>query len=197
MIKNGRQLKDLEPSDINLIIPLHQANLADIGALLGSNYLSRFYHLLFSAPNQCLLGVFEKGKLAGLLAGSFNLRETHLMLRQLIKIREILLVLINIFIGKINPGRIIQRLQLEKFLFVKMTEKSGGIVILLVGERYRRQGIGRMLVEEFLRRCRKNKINEVYVDTLESFPGALAFYRSLGFSILTSSGQTHLLSKKI
>lgn len=196
MIRNGRQLKDLEPSDISLIIPLHQANLADIGALFGSSYLFRFYHLLFSHADHCRLGVFEKDNLIGFLAGSFNLRETHLMFRQLIKIREILLILVNIFIGKINPGRIIQRLQLEKFLSGKMTEKSGGIVILLVEERFRRQGIGRLLVGEFLRRCRKKKINEVYVDTLESFPGALAFYRFLGFSILTSSGQTHLLLKK-
>ena len=197
MTKNGRQLKDLSRADISLIIPLHQASLADIGAILGSNYLSRFYNLLFSAPDHCLLGVFEKDKLIALLAGSFNLRETHLLLRQLLKVREILLVLINILNRKINPGRIIQRLQLEKFLFQKMKEDSGGIVILLVGERYRRQGIGRMLVEEFLRRCRKNKINEVFVDTLESFPGASAFYQSSGFSILNSFGKTKLFYFKL
>src|SRR3989338_1769457 len=197
MIKIGRRVKNLSRADLNQIIPLHQDSLADIGAILGTNYLSRFYHLLYAAPNHCLLGVFDKDNLIGLLAGSFNLRETHLLLRQLLKVREILRVLINIFIGKIDPGRIIQRLQLEKFLFQKMKDDSGGIVILLVEERFRRQGIGRLLVEEFLRRCRKKKIDEVYVDTLESFQGTLTFYRSLGFSIRTSSGRTHLLSKKI
>src|SRR3990167_10769671 len=197
MIKIGRRVKNLSRADLNQIIPLHQDSLADIGAILGTNYLSRFYNLLFSETDHTLLGVFEKDKLIGLLAGSFNLPETHLSLRQLLKIREILLVLVNIFIGKIDPGRIIQRLQLEKFLFQKMEDNSGGIVILLVKEDYRRQGIGRLLIEEFLRRCRKKKIDEVYVDTLESFQGTLTFYRSLGFSIRTSSGQTHLLSKKI
>ena len=197
MTKNGRQLKDLSRADISLIIPLHQASLADIGAILGSNYLSRFYNLLFSAPDHCLLGVFEKDKLIALLAGSFDLSKTHLKLAQLIKAREILMIVINILYRKISPGRIFERLQLEKFLFRKIKENSGGVAVLLVKDKYRRQGIGRWLIDEFFRRCRKRKINEVFVDTLESFPGASAFYQSSGFSILNSFGKTKLFYFKL
>ena len=135
MTKNGRQLKDLSRADISLIIPLHQASLADIGAILGSNYLSRFYNLLFSAPDHCLLGVFEKDKLIALLAGSFDLSKTHLKLAQLIKAREILMIVINILYRKISPGRIFERLQLEKFLFRKIKENSGGVAVLLVKDK--------------------------------------------------------------
>jgi ribosomal-protein-alanine N-acetyltransferase len=50
-----------------------------------------------------------------------------------------------------------------------------------IQERARRQGLGRLLMAEFLSRCTKSNVKDVWLDVRLSNRGAIAFYERVGF----------------
>lgn len=54
--------------------------------------------------------------------------------------------------------------------------------MLAVAGAYRRRGVGRLLVEECLRRARTDRASTAALQTSELTPGAVALYEGLGFS---------------
>lgn len=57
----------------------------------------------------------------------------------------------------------------------------GYVVSLAVDEGFRREGIGKRLMEEVINRCKGNKI---FLEVRKSNKGAQEFYHSLGFKVV-------------
>tara|TARA_B100001094_G_scaffold309009_1_gene342252 strand:+ start:1044 stop:1490 length:447 start_codon:yes stop_codon:yes gene_type:complete len=62
---------------------------------------------------------------------------------------------------------------------------SGEIFFVYVRNKYRRNGVSRRLVREFLRHCSKKLLDRVFLEVRVSNFGAIALYRSCGFSVLS------------
>lgn len=59
---------------------------------------------------------------------------------------------------------------------------EGEIARIAVDEKYRRQGIGRELLDYTCKCCREKQIGRLLLDVRESNQGARAFYEGYGFS---------------
>jgi GNAT superfamily N-acetyltransferase len=71
-------------------------------------------------------------------------------------------------------------------------EAAGRIVRMSVAEAHRRQGLGRRIVDELVRRARHRGMTEVRVLTDTPWQSAVALYRACGFTDLGDDGaDTH------
>lgn len=72
-------------------------------------------------------------------------------------------------------------------------EDLGRVVRVSVDQAHRRQGLGRQVVEELVRRARCRGLHELVVETDTPWTSALALYRSCGFDDVSQDDtSTHL-----
>lgn len=67
-------------------------------------------------------------------------------------------------------------------ILLPVPKDRGRIVRMSVDQRFRRQGLGRQIVDELVRRARQRAMVEVAVRTDTPWASALALYRSCGFT---------------
>lgn len=67
------------------------------------------------------------------------------------------------------------------FILGRMTVDAAEVLNLAVRAEYRRQGEGRALLEELLRRFAKAGVSRVFLEVRETNRGAMAFYERAGF----------------
>ena len=67
------------------------------------------------------------------------------------------------------------------FVLGRLVANEAEILNLAVREECRRQGEGRALVEELLRRFAKSSVSRVFLEVRESNRGAIEFYERMGF----------------
>ena len=70
------------------------------------------------------------------------------------------------------------------FVCGRSVAREAEILKLVVIETYRRQGVGRRLVQQFLLQVEKNGCQSVYLDVRESNAAAIHLYDSCGFRVV-------------
>jgi len=67
------------------------------------------------------------------------------------------------------------------FILGRMVADEAELLDLAVSEEYRRQGEGRALLAEMLRRFAESGVSRVFLEVRESNRGAMGFYERMGF----------------
>jgi len=67
------------------------------------------------------------------------------------------------------------------FVLGRLVADEAEVLNLAVREEFRRQGEGRALVEELLRRFAETGVSRVFLEVRESNRGAIGFYEGMGF----------------
>jgi len=67
------------------------------------------------------------------------------------------------------------------YIIARRVWNRGHIVAIAVGKKYRRRGIGRMLIQEVEKRLASTGVKEIWLEVRASNREAIKFYNSLGY----------------
>lgn len=191
------KLRKLLTKDKVLAVKLHLENLRDLTAMAGEKYVERLYGKILIDRGIQSYGVFEGRKLIGMISGAVSYHEGEKALSTIIGATDIFLIAVKILQGKITPLRIINRIFFNKKVLNRLPGAIGGIIILCVDKNRRREGLGRMLINSINNYFIHNRVNKVFVDTLDENREAIAFYKSLGFKKVNEKSGGVLMLKEI
>jgi ribosomal-protein-alanine N-acetyltransferase len=69
------------------------------------------------------------------------------------------------------------------FVLVRFAADEAEVLTIAVRSRYRRQGYGRMLMDDVIRRLYRERIGSLFLEVERTNTAAVALYRSLGFEV--------------
>ena len=81
--------------------------------------------------------------------------------------------------------------------YTERDEKIAEIKKVYIKKKYRKQGLGRKIIENVIKEIESKGYNSIYVGTSNHFDNALSFYNKLGFKFKFYEGNGYILEMKL
>lgn len=161
---------------------LHLKALPDtISSKIGHFYLENIYRAITKdKKNNCAFVALDKREIIGAIAATSNLKLFQSEVLKEFSVKRYLLLLISVLTLKASTLEIFKRIRFEKKLIRNYEKRYATITTLFVNGNFRRRGVGTKLIREILKFYR-NRVDNIYVDTLMENESAIKLYESLGF----------------
>lgn len=178
-------IKKITESDIKQVVTLHLDCLPETtSSKIGKEYLQKLYNVILSTPKLHLsLVAIHNKNVVGSITGTSDLKNTQKLLKKSFSPKTYLVILKSILKRKITIFELIKRTNFEKKLETLFEQPYYLILTLFVSKEFRRQKVGKKLIEEFVN-ISQNTTSNYYVDTLENNRIAQKFYQKIGFKKL-------------
>jgi len=182
-------------SDIEDISRLHHEGITS-GFLssLGMKFLSKFYSFMLNSKNAFLVVAENKGKIVGFISGCSDINYFYREFKR----NNLISIFLILFPKFFNP--VFLRKIFETMKYASREDESSPkaeLVSIVVGEEFRRRGVGRKLLRKFLKKMGKRKIDIVKVVVGADLKEAINFYEKEGFKFYSTINLHNDMNSKI
>lgn len=177
-------IRKIHPDEVVTVVSLHQKTMPGLSSQLGKDYLHRFYQTIVNhqAIYHCLVALKNK-QVVGVIVLTGDAKKSNQLLHSLWSWKTVVNILIGFIKQKIHLGELISRLRFERLMGEELKLPHQRILILMVDDKYQRQGIGQKLLRSIIEQYPKSKEKKLYVDTRADNLTAIKFYQKAGFII--------------